>query len=115
MLAKDLPLALMIYSAAAFFEIAGSFAIWSVTRLNRSALWLIPGIAALVLFAWLLTRTDLNAAGRAYAAYGGIYIIASLVWLWQVEGQLPTWWDISGATLCVAGAVTILIGTRFTT
>ena len=71
--AKDLPLALLIYAAAAFFEIAGSFAIWAVTRLNRSTLWLIPGIAALILFAWLLTRTDLTAAGRAYAAYGGIY------------------------------------------
>ena len=112
---KDLPLTLLIYAAAAFFEITGSFAIWSVTRLNRSALWLIPGIAALVIFAWLLTRADLAAAGRAYAVYGGIYIVGSLVWLWQVEGQVPNWWDISGAALSVAGAIVILMGARITT
>ncbi len=52
----------------------------------KSPLWLAPGVVSLILFAWLLTRVDSDAAGRAYAAYGGIYICASLAWLWTVEG-----------------------------
>ena len=51
-----------------------------------------------------------DAAGRAYAAYGGVYIAASLLWLWVVEGQAPTVWDLSGAALCLAGAGIILVG-----
>jgi len=107
-----LALTLLIYLLAAFLEIIGSFAIWSVTRLDRSALWLIPGIFALTAFAWLLTRSDLSNPGRAYAAYGGIYIISSLIWLWRVDGQIPGWWDVTGASLSVAGAIVILLGTR---
>ena len=109
---KGIPLSLAVFAAAAFFELSGSFAIWAVTRLNRSPLWLIPGICALAIFAWLLTRTDLTNSGRAYAAYGGIYIISSLIWLWRVDGQIPSWWDVTGASLSVAGAIVILLGTR---
>jgi len=112
MAVKGLPTTLLIYFAAAAFEISGSFAIWAVTRLNRSPLWLIPGILALFMFAWLLTRTDLTNPGRAYAAYGGIYIVSSLVWLWRVDGQMPSIWDVTGASLSVAGAIVILLGAR---
>ena len=71
-----------VFIAAALAEIAGCFAFWSWWRLDKSPLWLVPGAALLILFAWLLTLADTNAAGRAYAAYGGIYIAASLGWLW---------------------------------
>ena len=101
---------LAIYAAAAFFEIAGCFALWAVLRMGRSAWWILPGTVSLLLFAALLTRIDVNLAGRAYAAYGGIYILASLVWLWAVEGQAPDRWDLLGAGLCVLGAVVILAG-----
>ena len=47
------------------------------------------GITSLIGFAAMLTRADTAFAGRAYAAYGGIYIAASLIWLWAVEGQRP--------------------------
>ena len=59
---------------------------------------MIPGIASLVLFAYLLTLVDTSAAGRAYAAYGGIYIVASLLWLWVIEGVRPDRWDVFGGT-----------------
>lgn len=97
-----------IYVAAAVAEIAGCFALWVVVRNGASGLWLIPGIASLILFGWLLTRVDVDFAGRAYAVYGGIYIAASLVWLWSVEGTMPDRWDVLGATVCIAGALIIL-------
>jgi small multidrug resistance family-3 protein len=83
------------YVAAAVAEIAGCFAFWAWLRLDRSALWILPGMISLAAFAWLLTRVDASAAGRAYAAYGGIYIVASLGWLWAVEGVRPDRWDMS--------------------
>ncbi|MBL8552244.1 MAG: YnfA family protein [Hyphomonadaceae bacterium] len=102
----------LIYIAAALAEIAGCFAFWSWVRLGRSPLWLIPGVAALALFAWLLTLAPSNSAGRAFAAYGGVYIAASLGWLWSVEGVRPDRWDLIGAAICVAGAALILYGPR---
>src|SRR3546814_4696118 len=65
------------YAAAALAEIAGCFAFWAWLRLDRSPLWIAPGMVSLALFAWLLTLIDSDAAGRAYAAYGGVYISAS--------------------------------------
>jgi small multidrug resistance family-3 protein len=100
------------YIGAALAEIAGCFAFWAWLRLDKSAWWLAPGIASLILFAWLLTLVDSPAAGRAYAAYGGIYIVTSLGWLWMVEGVRPDRWDVGGAALCLAGAVMILAGPR---
>lgn len=100
------------YIGAALAEIAGCFAFWAWLRLDKSAWWLAPGVVSLMLFAYLLTLVDSPAAGRAYAAYGGIYIIASLGWLWMVEGVRPDRWDVSGAALCLAGAVLILAGPR---
>lgn len=70
---------------AAVAEIAGCFAFWAWLRLDKPAWWLIPGTLALLLFAYLLTLVDSIAAGRAYAAYGGVYIAASLAWLWGIE------------------------------
>ncbi|WIY26182.1 YnfA family protein [Parasedimentitalea psychrophila] len=99
-----------IYCLAAVAEIAGCFAFWIWLRANGSILWLIPGLACLVLFAALLTRADVSFAGRAYAAYGGIYIGASLLWLWGVEGQAPTRWDLTGAAFCVLGMAIIVAG-----
>jgi small multidrug resistance family-3 protein len=81
-------------------------------RLDRSAWWIIPGIVSLVVFAVLLTRIDTAFAGRAYAAYGGVYIAASLLWLWLVEGARPDRWDLIGASICLAGAAVILLGPR---
>nr|WP_305123138.1 YnfA family protein [Roseomonas sp. GC11] len=102
----------MIYLAAALAEIGGCFAIWSVLRLGRAAWWLGAGLGSLALFAWLLTLVESAAAGRAFAAYGGVYIAASLAWLWLVEGVRPDGWDLAGGALCLAGAGLILLAPR---
>jgi small multidrug resistance family-3 protein len=101
-----------IYVTAAFAELAGCFAFWAWLRNGRSMLWVAPGIVALVAFAWLLTLVPTEAAGRAYAAYGGIYVAASLVWLRWVEGAIPDRWDMIGAAVCILGAAIILLGPR---
>ncbi|ETW11282.1 hypothetical protein ATO8_18300 [Roseivivax marinus] len=103
---------LAAYVGAALAEIAGCFAFWAWLRLDRT-IWLIaPGMASLALIAYLLTLADSAAAGRAYAAYGGIYIAASLVWLWAVEGVRPDRWDLIGVSLCLLGAFIIIAGPR---
>lgn len=104
--------AIPIYAAAAMAEIAGCFAFWAVLRLGRSIFWLIPGLLALAAFAWLLALTPAEQAGRAYAAYGGVYIVASLGWLWAVEGLRPDRWDTIGAAVCLTGAAIILWAPR---
>lgn len=100
------------FGSASFFEIAGCFAFWSVLRLGRSPIWLATGVVSLILFAWVLTRVDTSAAGRSYATYGGVYIVASLFWLWLVESRLPDRWDITGGVLCLLGAGVIFYGPR---
>jgi small multidrug resistance family-3 protein len=102
------------YAGAAIAEIAGCFAFWAWLRLGKSAWWVVPGILSLTLFAYFLTLVESSAAGRAFAAYGGVYIASSLLWLWQVEGQRPDKWDLSGASLCLIGAAVIVLGPRST-
>lgn len=104
--------ALGLYAFAAVAEIVGCFAFWSVLRHGRSTLWLLGGLISLILFAIILTKIDQAFAGRAYAAYGGIYIIASLGWLWSVEGVLPDRWDVLGAALCLCGVIVMILGPR---
>ncbi|MGF9763895.1 YnfA family protein [Microvirga sp. 0TCS3.31] len=105
-------MALLIYASAALAEIAGCFAFWAWLRLGNTAWWLVPGMASLALFAYLLTLVPSDAAGRAYAAYGGIYIVASILWLWIAEGTRPDRWDVAGGAVCLAGAALILFGPR---
>lgn len=101
-----------VYLGAALAEIAGCFAFWAWLRLDRSPWWLVPGMVSLALFAFLLTRIDSGFAGRAYAAYGGVYIASSLLWLWLVESHRPDRWDLIGAAVCLVGAGIILFGPR---
>lgn len=100
------------YIGAAIAEIAGCFSFWAWLRMGKSAWWLVPGMAALALFAYLLTLVESEAAGRTYAAYGGVYIVSAILWLWIVEGAKPDRWDILGAAVCLAGAGIILFGPR---
>lgn len=101
-----------VYAGAALTEIAGCFSFWAWLRLGKSILWLAPGMISLALFAYLLTLAPSEAAGRAYAAYGGVYIAASLLWLWLAESQRPDRWDAIGAAICLIGAAVILFGPR---
>ena len=97
---------------AAFCEIAGCYAFYLWLRLGKSALWVLPGLLSLTLFALLLTRVEASYAGRAYAAYGGIYVAASLFWRAFVERSRPLWSDWLGVALCVVGASFVLFGPR---
>ncbi len=107
------------YVAAAVFEIGGCFAFWAWLRLERSVLWVLPGVVSLVVFALLLTRIESLYAGRAFAAYGGVYIAAALAWIWVVEGWMlevegagPDRWDLIGGAIALVGAGIILFGPR---
>jgi small multidrug resistance family-3 protein len=99
---------LLAFAVAAFFEIAGCFAFWVWVRRGSSPVVVLLGIVSLIAFAFVLTRVDSLFAGRAYAAYGGIYIAASLGWLWLAEGQRPTATDLIGACLAILGALVIV-------
>jgi small multidrug resistance family-3 protein len=101
-----------LYIAIALLEIAGCFSFWAWLRFDRSPWLLLPGVLSLMAFAALLTRIEADFAGRAYAAYGGIYIAVALVWLVAVEGTVPDQWDVVGSTVCILGALIILLGPR---
>lgn len=93
---------------AALGEISGCYAFWAWLRLDKSMLWIIPGILALIIFAFALTKVDASNAGRVYAAYGGFYILSSLSWLWLAEGVKPDKWDLLGVTFSLVGTIVIL-------
>lgn len=103
---------MVFFVAAAFFEISGCFSFWAWLRNSRPGWVVLPGLVSLALFAWCLTRVDTPYAGRAYAAYGGIYIASSLAWLRGVEGVAPDRWDLIGSAICIGGALVILFGPR---
>ena len=83
-----------------------------MVRNGASALWLAPGAVSLVAFGVILTQVDATMAGRAFAAYGGVYVAASLIWLWAVEGFRPDRWDMMGGAVCVVGAAIVVFGPR---
>lgn len=103
---------IFIYAGAALAEIVGCFAFWAWMRQGGNALWLLPGLVSLAVFAWLLTLAPSDYAGRAYAAYGGVYVAASLVWLWLAEGRKPDTWDLTGGVVVLLGAAIILWAPR---
>jgi small multidrug resistance family-3 protein len=99
---------LLAFTVAALLEIAGCFSFWRWLRDGRSPLVALAGVVSLIGFAVMLTRVDAPFAGRAYAAYGGIYIAASLAWLLVVEGQRPTATDLIGAAIAIVGAMVVI-------
>ena len=100
-----------LFFVTALAEIGGCYAGWLHLRAGWSGWILVPGAAALALFAWLLTLHPV-AAGRAYAAYGGVYVATALVWLWLVDGQRPDRWDLLGGAVTLAGMVIIAFAPR---
>ncbi|BAZ27254.1 hypothetical protein NIES4073_81710 [Kalymmatonema gypsitolerans NIES-4073] len=103
---------LVFFLVAALGEISGCYAFWAWLRLGKSILWIFPGILALIIFAVALTKVDASNAGRVYAAYGGIYIFSSVVWLWLTEGVKPDQWDLLGVTISLMGTAVILFGSH---
>ncbi|KYC42588.1 hypothetical protein WA1_19330 [Scytonema hofmannii PCC 7110] len=103
---------LVFFFIAALGEISGCYSFWAWLRLGHSILWIIPGVLALIVFAFVLTRVDASNAGRVYAAYGGIYILSSGVWLWLAEGVKPDKWDLLGITISLLGTAVILFSSH---
>lgn len=91
-----------LYVATAIAEIVGCYLPWLWLRQGGSVWLLLPASVSLAVFAWLLTLHD-AASGRVYAAYGGVYIGAAIVWLWFVDGIRPSVWDVAGAGVALIG------------
>ena len=97
-----------LFVITAVAEIVGCYLPYFWLKRNGSPWLLIPAAASLALFAWLLTLHP-TAAGRVYAAYGGVYVAVAIVWLWLVDGDRPTAWDLIGAAVAVAGMAIIML------
>jgi small multidrug resistance family-3 protein len=101
----------LLYVATAIAEIVGCYLPYLWLKEGKSELLLLPAAFSLALFAWLLTLHP-AAAGRVYAAYGGVYVSVALVWLWWVEGVAPTRWDFAGVALALLGMALIAFQPR---
>jgi len=102
---------LALYLVTALAEILGCYLPWLWLRQDRSVWLLVPAAASLALFAWLLTLHP-AAAGRVYAAYGGVYVAVALAWLWLVDGIRPSVWDAAGVAVTLAGMAIIAFAPR---
>lgn len=101
----------LLYLATALAEIVGCYLPYLWLKEGRSAWLLLPAALSLALFAWLLSLHD-TAAGRVYAAYGGVYIGVALVWLWAVDGVRPSAWDVAGVLVALSGMAIIMFQPR---
>lgn len=102
---------LLLFVVTAVAEIVGCYLPYLWLRHGKSVWLLLPAAASLALFAWLLSLHP-TAAGRVYAAYGGVYIGVALIWLWLVDGIRPTAWDITGAAIALLGMAIIMFAPR---
>jgi small multidrug resistance family-3 protein len=102
---------LALFVITAITEIVGCYLPYLWLRQGKSAWLLIPGVLSLLAFAYLLTLHP-TAAGRVYAAYGGVYVSVALMWLWLVDAVKPTRWDLGGVALCLLGMSIIMFGPR---
>jgi small multidrug resistance family-3 protein len=102
---------LALFVATALAEIVGCYLPYLWLRKDGSAWLLLPAAASLAAFAWLLTLHP-TAAGRVYAAYGGVYVCMAIVWLWAVDGVRPTAWDLLGSTVALTGMAIIMFAPR---
>jgi small multidrug resistance family-3 protein len=100
--------ALILFSLTALAEIVGCYLPYLVIKQSKPLWLLIPAAFSLIIFAWLLTLHP-TAAGRTYAAYGGVYIGVALVWLRFVDGVALTRWDITGACVALVGMAIIVL------
>ena len=100
-----------LFFITAIAEIVGCYLPYLWLKQDKSILLLIPAAISLTLFAWLLSLHPI-AAGRVYAAYGGVYICVAIIWLWGVDGIKPTLWDILGASVALVGMGIIMFAPR---
>jgi small multidrug resistance family-3 protein len=101
----------MLFTLTALAEILGCYLPYLWLRHGRSVWLLLPAAVSLAVFSWLLGLHP-TAAGRTYAAYGGVYVSVALAWLWVVEGIRPSGWDAIGVALCLSGMAVIMSAPR---
>ena len=101
----------LLFVLTAITEIVGCYLPYLWLRKGGSAWLLLPAAASLALFAWLLTLHP-TAAGRVYAAYGGVYITVAILWLWLVDGIRPSLWDVFGSLVAFSGMAIIMFAPR---
>ncbi|MCS4502677.1 hypothetical protein KBTX_00142 [wastewater metagenome] len=102
---------LALFVVTALAEIAGCYLPYLWLNEGRSPWLLLPAAASLALFVWLLSLHP-TAAGRVYAAYGGVYVATAVVWLWAVDGIRPTAWDLLGSAVALTGMAIIMFAPR---
>jgi small multidrug resistance family-3 protein len=102
-------LALFVITAVA--EIVGCYLPYLWLKKGASAWLLVPAVLSLATFVWLLSFHP-TAAGRVYAAYGGVYVSVAIIWLWLVDSVRPTAWDLVGMAICLVGMSVIMLGPR---
>lgn len=100
-----------LFTLTAVAEILGCYLPWLWLKQGKSVWLLVPAALSLALFAWLLSLHP-TAAGRVYAAYGGVYIGVAILWLWAVDGIRPGLWDLVGAAVALAGMAIIMFAPR---
>lgn len=100
-----------LFAVTALAEILGCYLPYLWLREGKSIWLLLPAGLCLALFAWLLTLHP-TASGRVYAAYGGVYVTAAIVWLWSVDGVRPTTWDLVGTAMALAGMAIIMFAPK---
>lgn len=100
-----------LFLVTAFAEILGCYLPYLWLRDGRSAWFLAPAALSLAAFVWLLSLHP-TAAGRTYAAYGGVYIFTAILWLWTVDGIRPTGWDVLGSGVAMLGMAIIMFAPR---
>ncbi|CCO46203.1 hypothetical protein VINI7043_21966 [Vibrio nigripulchritudo ATCC 27043] len=100
-----------LFFVTAIAEILGCYLPYLWLKEDKSVWLLVPAAIFLALFAWLLSLHP-TAAGRVYAAYGGVYIFVAIVWLWLVDGIRPTFWDIVGVSVALLGMAIIMFAPR---
>ena len=100
-----------LFALTAVAEILGCYLPWLWLKEGKSVWLLLPAALSLATFAWLLTLHP-TAAGRVYAAYGGVYICVAVLWLWAVDGIKPSWWDLAGSAVAVTGMLIIMFAPR---
>lgn len=98
----------LLFAVTAVAEIVGCYLPWLVLKQSKPVWLLLPATVSLGLFVWLLTLHP-AAAGRTYAAYGGMYIAVALVWLYVVDGVTLTRWDLAGAGIALVGMAVIAL------
>jgi small multidrug resistance family-3 protein len=108
----DVLRSVVLFVLAALLEIGGAWLVWQGVREHRGLLWMGAGVVALGLYGFVAALQPDASFGRVLAAYGGVFVVGSLVWAAVVDGYRPDRWDVSGALVCVVGAGLIVFAPR---